>query len=48
MLCISAAVIVFKMDDIGNCLLGNSFDFLFPVLRAALMGPRNVRGATLP
>ncbi len=45
---VSAVVAVFEMDNIGDCLSGNSFGFLFPVLWAALMGPRNVLGATPP
>jgi hypothetical protein len=42
--CAPAACSVFEMDDYGDCLSGNSFAFLFPILRAALSGPRNIPG----
>jgi hypothetical protein len=32
------------MDDYGACLSGYSFSFLFPILRAALIGPKNIAG----
>ena len=42
--CASAACSIFEMDDYGDCLSGNSFVFLFPIVRAALTGPRNIPG----
>lgn len=42
--CPSAACSIFEMEDYGDCLCGNSFGFLFPILRAALTGPRNIPG----
>jgi HEAT repeat protein len=38
--CLSAGKIVSEMDDYGDTLSGVSFAFLFPILRAALTGPR--------
>ena len=35
---------MFEIDDLGDCLSGASFLFLFPVIRAALMGPRTPIG----
>eukprot|EP00804_Cyclotella_cryptica_P025389 CCRYP_016513-RD/>CCRYP_016513-RD protein AED:0.04 eAED:0.04 QI:135/1/1/1/0.77/0.7/10/4374/2912 len=43
-ICPSAACAIFEMDEYGDCLSGNSFAFLFPILRAALTGPRNITG----
>ena len=40
--CVSAVVSVFEMDDYGDCLSRNSVGFLFPILHATLMGPRNI------
>ncbi|KAL7541160.1 hypothetical protein ACHAXR_010687, partial [Thalassiosira sp. AJA248-18] len=42
--CAPAACSIFEMDDYGDCLSGNSFVFLFPIVRAALTGPRNIPG----
>jgi hypothetical protein len=42
--CPSAACAIYEMDDYGDCLSGNSFAFLFPIISAALTGPRNVPG----
>jgi len=42
--CAPAAVSIFEMEDYGDCLSGNSFVFLFPIIRAALTGPRNIPG----
>lgn len=42
--CPPAACVVFEIDDLGDCLSGASFLFLFPVIRAALMGPRTPIG----
>ncbi|KAL9182373.1 hypothetical protein ACHAXT_013025 [Thalassiosira profunda] len=42
--CAPAACAIFEMNDYGDTLSGNSFSFLFPVLRAALAGPRNIPG----
>ncbi|KAL7456767.1 hypothetical protein ACHAWC_008242 [Mediolabrus comicus] len=42
--CASAACSIFEMDEYGDCLSGNSFVFLFPIIQAALIGPRNVPG----
>ncbi|KAL7446874.1 hypothetical protein ACHAXM_011445 [Skeletonema potamos] len=42
--CASAACSIFEMDEYGDCLSGNSFVFLFPIIQAALTGPRNVPG----
>ncbi|KAL7522340.1 hypothetical protein ACHAWX_007024 [Stephanocyclus meneghinianus] len=43
-ICPSAACAIFEMDEYGECLSGNSFAFLFPIIRAALTGPRNITG----
>jgi hypothetical protein len=43
-ICPSAACAIFEMEEYGDCLSGNSFSFLFPILQAALTGPRNVTG----
>lgn len=42
--CEPAAVTVFEMDEFQDVLSGASFAFLFPVIRAALMGPRTTPG----
>lgn len=42
--CAPAACSIFEMDEYGDCLSGNSFVFLFPIIQAALTGPRNVPG----
>jgi hypothetical protein len=42
--CPPAALSIFEMDDYGDCLSGNSFVFLFPILRASLTGSRNIPG----
>jgi len=42
--CAPAACSIFEMDEYGDCLSGNSFAFLFPIIHAALTGPRNVPG----
>lgn len=42
--CASAACSIFEMEDYGDCLSGNSFGFLFPIIRAALIGQRNISG----
>ena len=42
--CNYAALAITEMDDYGACLSGCSFSFLFPILRAALIGPKNVPG----
>ena len=42
--CAPAACSIFEMDEYGDCLSGNSFVFLFPILQASLTGPRNVPG----
>jgi hypothetical protein len=42
--CPPAALSIFEMDDYGDCLSGNSFVFLFPILRATLTGSRNIPG----
>lgn len=42
--CEPAANTVFEMDEFQEELSGPSFAFLFPVIRAVLMGPRTVPG----
>jgi hypothetical protein len=42
--CTLVACTISEMDDIGDCLSGPSFTFLFPILRASLMGPRTIPG----
>jgi hypothetical protein len=42
--CAPAARSIFEMDEYGDCLSGNSFIFLFPIVRAALTGSRNIPG----
>lgn len=42
--CAPAACVVFEMDDVNECLSGSSFAFLFPVIKAALTGPRTAAG----
>ncbi|KAL3922460.1 MAG: hypothetical protein SGILL_002195 [Bacillariaceae sp.] len=42
--CEPAATTVFEMDEFQEELSGNSFCFLFPVIRAALYGPRTTPG----
>lgn len=42
--CPSAACAIFEMEEYGDCLSGNSFSFLFPIIAAALSGPRNITG----
>jgi len=42
--CAPAACVVFEMDDVNECLSGSSFAFLFPVIQAALTGPRTAAG----
>jgi hypothetical protein len=42
--CEPAATTVFEMDEFQDELSGASFAFLFPVIRAALMGPRTTPG----
>jgi hypothetical protein len=42
--CEPAAVTIFEMDEFQEELSGASFAFLFPVIRAALMGPRTTPG----
>ncbi len=42
--CAPAAVCVYEIDQFGDCLSGPSFNFLFPVLQACLMGPRTAIG----
>jgi len=42
--CAPAACAIFEMDDYGECLSGTSFAFLFPIIKAALTGPRNIPG----
>jgi HEAT repeat protein len=39
-----AATIVFEIDEFQDELTGASFNFLFPVIQAALMGPRTTPG----
>ncbi|KAL3912343.1 MAG: hypothetical protein SGILL_006921, partial [Bacillariaceae sp.] len=42
--CEPAAITVFEMDEFQEELSGNSFCFLFPVIQAALRGPRTTPG----
>ena len=42
--CEPAATTIFEMDEFQEELSGPSFAFLFPVVRAALMGPRTTPG----
>ncbi|KAL3934781.1 MAG: hypothetical protein SGBAC_009577, partial [Bacillariaceae sp.] len=42
--CEPAAVTIFEMDEFQEELSGASFAFLFPVVQAALMGPRTTPG----
>ena len=42
--CEDAAIVISEMDDYGDTLSGNSFAFLFPVVRAALTGQRTTPG----
>ena len=42
--CEPAANTIFEMDEFQEELSGSSFAFLFPVIRAVLMGPRTVPG----
>ena len=42
--CEEAAVVISEMDEYGDSLSGNSFAFLFPVVRAALTGQRTTPG----
>jgi hypothetical protein len=42
--CAPAACVVFEMDQFQDVLSGASFFFLFPIIRAALMGPRTPPG----
>jgi hypothetical protein len=42
--CEPAGVVITEMDDFGDSLNGCSFVFLFPIIRAALTGPRTTSG----
>ena len=42
--CSSAASIITELDDYNDCLSHPSFTFIFPILRAALIGPRTTPG----
>eukprot|EP00956_Cyclotella_meneghiniana_P012187 scaffold17294_cov69-Cyclotella_meneghiniana.AAC.2 len=42
--CAPVACAIYEMDEYGDCLSGNSFAFLFPVISATLTGPRNITG----
>ena len=42
--CDNAATVISEMDEYGDSLSGNSFAFLFPVVRAALTGQRTTPG----
>lgn len=42
--CAPVACVISEIDDYGDCLSGNSFAFLFPVISAILTGPRNITG----
>lgn len=42
--CAPAACAISEMVDYGDCLTANSFCFLFPIVRAALTGPKNIPG----
>eukprot|EP00978_Attheya_sp_CCMP212_P014376 scaffold36531_cov52-Attheya_sp.AAC.4 len=42
--CAPAACAIFEMEEYGECLSGPSFAFMFPILRAALKGPRTTPG----
>jgi HEAT repeat protein len=42
--CEAAACTIFEMDELHDRLSGASFSFLFPVIRAALTGPRTCPG----
>jgi hypothetical protein len=39
-----AEIAISAMDDYGDMMSGNSFVFLFPIIRAALTGPRTTQG----
>ena len=43
-ICPSVACAIYEMNDYGDFMSGNSFVFLFPILSAALTGPRNITG----
>jgi len=42
--CAPAACVIYEMDNFHECLSGASFSFLFPIIHAALMGPRTAAG----
>ena len=42
--CAPAACVIYEMDSFHDCLSGASFSFLFPIIHAALMGPRTTAG----
>lgn len=42
--CAPAACVIYEMDHFGDTFSGSSFAFLFPVIRASLMGPRTPPG----
>jgi hypothetical protein len=42
--CAPAAGVIYEMDQVNDCLSACSFVFLFPVLHAALLGPRTTPG----
>jgi HEAT repeat. len=42
--CEYAEITVSAMEDYGDIMSGNSFVFLFPIIRAALTGPRTTQG----
>lgn len=42
--CPAAAAIISELDEYNDCLSESSFAFIFPVLRAALAGPRTIPG----
>ena len=42
--CEPVGVVISEMDEFGDALSGASFAFLFPVVRAALTGPRTLAG----
>jgi hypothetical protein len=43
-LCLSASSVISEMDQYGDTLSGSSFAFLFPIVQAALFGPRTASG----
>ena len=45
--CPSATRVVTEIDEFGDLMTGSSFAFLFPILRAALIGPRTTPGCDL-